>query len=85
MLVDLGLPGIDGYEVARRIRNAPQLQGVVLVALSGYGDETARQRTREAGFRHHLVKPLALSTLQQLLREVAGALPERTAPRDSPH
>jgi signal transduction histidine kinase len=67
VFLDLGLPGVDGYEVARRIRRQPQTQGTVLVALTGWGQEDARRRSREAGFDHHLVKPVDLEALRALL------------------
>lgn len=53
-LIDLGLPGLDGYEVARRLRALPSLQATVLVALSGYGRDEDRRRAQAAGFDHHL-------------------------------
>ena len=55
VLLDIGLPGRDGYEVARRIRQQPRLKDVVLIAITGYGKETDRQRSQGAGFDHHLV------------------------------
>jgi PAS domain S-box-containing protein len=58
VLLDIGLPGIDGYEVARRLRADKRSQGMVLVALTGYGQEEDRRRARDAGFDHHLVKPI---------------------------
>ena len=57
VLLDIGMPGMDGYEVARRLRQLPGLAGVVLVALTGWGQEQDRQRSKEAGFDHHLTKP----------------------------
>ena len=71
MLLDIGLPGLDGYEVAKRIRQLPSLKDVVLVALTGYGQDTDRQRSSLAGFNHHLVKPARLEQLQEILRTVA--------------
>jgi CheY-like chemotaxis protein len=67
VLSDIGLPGIDGYEVARRIRQAPGLEGTLLVALTGYGGEEERRRGREAGFDHYLVKPADLADLRRVL------------------
>jgi CheY-like chemotaxis protein/nitrogen-specific signal transduction histidine kinase len=58
VLLDIGLPGMDGYEVGRRLKAATGSEGIVLVALTGYGREEDRQRAREAGFDHHLVKPI---------------------------
>ena len=64
VLVDLGLPGISGYEVARRLRKHPQLQDVCIVAQTGWGDTNDRRRTKEAGFDHHLFHPLAPEELR---------------------
>ena len=64
MLVDVGLPGMDGYEVARRVREDRGLGGVLLVALTGHGREEDRHRALEAGFDHHLVKPVSPEVLQ---------------------
>ena len=64
---DIGLPTIDGYEVARRVRQQPDLNGIKLIALTGWGQDQDKQRTREAGFDHHLVKPVAVKTLRELL------------------
>jgi signal transduction histidine kinase len=64
---DIGLPGIDGYEVARRILREPGLEKTVLVALTGYGGEDDKRRAREAGFRHFLVKPADPDALQRVL------------------
>ncbi len=60
VLMDIGLPGIDGYEVARRLRGDPALgSGIaLLVAVTGYAEDDARRRSQEAGFDHHLVKPV---------------------------
>ena len=58
VLLDIGLPGLDGYEVARRLRAVPGSERLLLIALTGYGQESDRRRSIEAGFDHHLVKPL---------------------------
>ena len=58
VLLDIGLPGMDGYEVARSIRKQPGMGSMVLIALTGYGQDEDRRRSREAGFDHHLVKPV---------------------------
>ena len=68
MLVDIGLPGIDGYEVARRIRCDPALQCVVLVAFTGYGRD--EHRALAVGFDHHLVKPVNPDALQGLVADL---------------
>jgi CheY-like chemotaxis protein len=67
VLLDIGMPGMDGYEVARRARRQPGLKDVTLIALTGWGQEEDRRRCREAGFDHHLVKPVDLEALQALL------------------
>ncbi len=72
VLLDIGLPGMDGYEVAKRIRQQPALQNVVLVAISGYGQDTDRQRSQEAGFHAHLVKPADFGKVQQILATVSA-------------
>jgi signal transduction histidine kinase/CheY-like chemotaxis protein len=70
ILLDIGMPGMDGYEVARRIRQQPKLENVVLAALTGWGQEGDRQRTAEAGFDHHLVKPVEPAVLQKLVAQL---------------
>ncbi|HWB11450.1 MAG TPA: ATP-binding protein [Pirellulales bacterium] len=65
--IDLGMPKMDGYEVARAFRAHATLQNVTLVALTGWGQPEDRQRTAEAGFHHHLVKPVDLKTLRHFL------------------
>ena len=72
VLLDLGMPGMDGFEVARRIRADRTLDGLKLVALTGWGQHQDRQRTRDAGFDHHLVKPADPKALRALLDAVAG-------------
>ena len=70
ILLDLGLPGMSGYDVARRIRESTELRGVTLVALTGWGQEEDRRRTREAGFDHHMVKPADPDELDRIVRGV---------------
>jgi PAS domain S-box-containing protein len=67
VLLDIGLPGVDGYEVARRIRALPDLQTVRLVAITGYGQDADKARARAAGFAEHLVKPVEFAALQCIL------------------
>ncbi len=67
VLLDLGMPGMNGLEVARRMREDERLAGLRLVALTGWGQSEDRRRTKEAGFDHHLVKPADLDTLQSIL------------------
>lgn len=71
VLLDIGLPGLNGYEVAKRIRQHPELKNIVLVALTGYGQESDRQSSLQAGFNHHLVKPARLEQLQKILAIVS--------------
>ena len=71
VLLDIGLPGFDGFEVAKRMRQQPRLQGVVLVAMTGYGQAADRQRSHEAGFDHHLVKPADFDAVQNILATVS--------------
>jgi PAS domain S-box-containing protein len=67
MLLDIGLPRLNGYEVCRRIREEPWGKDVVLVALTGWGQEEDRQRSREAGFNTHMVKPVDHDVLMKLI------------------
>jgi PAS domain S-box-containing protein len=67
VLMDLGMPGMDGCEVARRIRQDPEFQNVLLIAMTGWGQEEDRRRSSEAGFDHHLVKPVDIKALKGLL------------------
>jgi CheY-like chemotaxis protein len=67
VLLDIGLPRIDGFEVARRLRQEHPDHPMLLVALTGYGQERDLVRIRDAGFDHHILKPLRLETLEQLL------------------
>ena len=71
VLLDIGLPGLNGFEVARLIRQQPLLKNVVLVALTGYGLEADRQRSQEAGFDHHLVKPADFDEIDKILASLS--------------
>jgi signal transduction histidine kinase/integral membrane sensor domain MASE1/ActR/RegA family two-component response regulator len=70
VLLDIGLPGLDGYEVARRLRAQADREGTLLVAVSGYAQEADRRRACEAGFDHHLVKPVRIGELDRILADV---------------
>jgi len=70
VLLDIGLPGIDGFEVAKRLRQLPDLGSVVLVAITGYGQVIDKKRSQEAGFDHHLVKPANFGKVLQILATV---------------
>jgi CheY-like chemotaxis protein len=72
VLMDIGLPKLNGYEAARRMRALPGLRDALIVALTGWGQGEDRRRSREAGFDHHLVKPVALDDLQNVLAQPAG-------------
>jgi len=69
VFLDIGMPGMDGYEVARRIREIPGLAKVVLAALTGWGQQEDRRRTAEASFDHHLVKPPELQAVENILQD----------------
>jgi CheY-like chemotaxis protein len=71
--LDIGLPGMDGLELARRLRALPGLRTVKLVAITGYGRPADLARSREAGFDHHLVKPVESGRLERLLEGLFGA------------
>jgi CheY-like chemotaxis protein len=72
-LVDLGLPGLDGFEVARQLRAADERRTMLLVAVTGYGRDEDRVRSREAGFDHHLVKPVDPEALHGILLQESSA------------
>ncbi len=80
MLVDIGLPGIDGYEVARRVRQDARLQHILLVALTGYGQEEDRERTRTAGFDHHVTKPVEPDALNRIVTALPRAKSQHLPP-----
>jgi len=67
ILLDIGLPGMNGYEVARRLRKEPGFEQTVLIALTGYGQDEDRQKSKEAGFDHHLTKPVEPEALSSLI------------------
>jgi signal transduction histidine kinase len=72
VFLDIGMPGMDGHEVARRIRQQPASEGVKLIALTGWGQEEDRRRSRGAGFDYHLIKPADLGALRALLGSFEG-------------
>ena len=79
-LLDIGMPGMDGYEVARRLRANPDFQGLLLVALTGWGQEADRRRSEEAGFDRHLIKPVD----PEVVRELLADLRPHSEPADPP-
>jgi len=70
VLLDIGLPEMDGYEVARRLRQQAELRHTKLIAVTGYGQDADRQRSQEAGFDFHLIKPVDSDVLQELLESL---------------
>jgi CheY-like chemotaxis protein len=80
MLLDIGMPGMDGYEVARRLRDLPNGSAVRLIALTGWSQPQDRERTRAAGFDHHLSKPVDIGALQALLEGDAPGIVDRPPP-----
>lgn len=84
VFLDIGMPAMDGCEVARRIRQHKVLDGAFLVAVTGYGREEDRARTHAAGFDVHLLKPVDLDHLKLLLRRRPHPAPRpKSAPRES--
>jgi CheY-like chemotaxis protein len=71
VLLDIGLPGLDGYQVARRLREEIGLDHALLVAMTGYGQPEDRRRSLEAGIHHHFVKPVEPLVLRNLLAGLA--------------
>jgi CheY-like chemotaxis protein len=71
-LLDIGMPGLDGYEVARLIRSKPWGAGIVLIALTGWGEEEDRRLAMEAGFDRHLLKPVDIAPLREALAVADG-------------
>jgi CheY-like chemotaxis protein len=78
--LDIGMPGLNGYELARRLRQHEETRDTVLVAVTGWGQDKDRQRARNAGFDHHLVKPVDVNQLQQVLNRSADELRPPPAP-----
>jgi PAS domain S-box-containing protein len=72
VLLDIGLPGLDGYEVARRLREHEAFKATPLIAMTGYGQDADKERSKQAGFDYHLVKPIEPEKLQTLLVNSAG-------------
>jgi len=87
-ILDVGMPHVDGYELARRIRRQPWGASVCLVALTGWGTEKDRRRSQDAGFDHHLVKPATPESLEEICiaapRRVAASAPATPPPAGTP-
>jgi signal transduction histidine kinase/ActR/RegA family two-component response regulator len=79
VLADLGMPRMNGYDLARALRRMPALRDCILIAISGYGQQADMQRSREAGFVRHLVKPVELETLKAILGTLGGPFPDSGA------
>lgn len=84
VISDIAMPHMDGFQLAKRVRETPEFNGVTLVALTGYGQESDRLQAHEAGFDFHLVKPVGLAALQELLA-CLPASPAADAPRELPY
>jgi CheY-like chemotaxis protein len=74
LLLDIGMPGMDGYEVARRIRQEPWGRELLLIAMTGWGQERDKARAMEAGFDAHLTKPIDFQVLDRLLAAPAKSV-----------
>jgi CheY-like chemotaxis protein len=83
-VIDVGLPGIDGFEVAKRVRSEPSTNHVTLIAITGYGQQSDRTRALASGFDAHLVKPVKFEQLAQLLMKPEPRVgePDLVADRD---
>jgi PAS domain S-box-containing protein len=79
VLLDIGMPGMDGHEVARRIRRLPEYRNVLLIAMTGWGQDEDRRRSTEAGFDYHLIKPADVGALETLLVSSDRSAPMRPA------
>ncbi len=73
LLLDIGLPGMDGYELARRLKACRLPDNALLIAVTGYGQESDKKRSADAGFTHHLVKPIDPEALEATLRMAAAS------------
>ena len=78
VLCDVSMPGMSGLEVARRLRQDLGLRDALLVAVTGYGQEEDMRRSQEAGFNAHMVKPIGLDALQELLSRATSPAPRLT-------
>ncbi|WP_437876763.1 hybrid sensor histidine kinase/response regulator [Sorangium sp. So ce513] len=79
VLLDIGMPGMTGHDVARTLRSTPGLEGISLFAMTGYGQESDRRATQEAGFDEHLVKPISVDVLKQHVADIAARARARGA------
>ena len=79
VFLDIAMPELDGYEVARRLRESSETAATVLVALTGYGQESDRRRAIEAGFNYHIVKPPNMDALERIVLVVPASVPSLTS------
>ncbi len=84
VLLDIGMPGIDGYEVARRLRQMTSLKSALIIAQTGWGQENDRRRSTEAGFDHHFTKPIDCTALEKLLASMPRNQPARSGSQAVP-
>ena len=71
VLLDIGLSGVNGYDVCKRMHELPELKDTVFVAQTGWGQEEHRRHSKEAGFDHHLVKPVSMDDLKIILQRTS--------------
>ncbi len=74
MMLDIGLPGMSGYDLCQYLKKDPKLSKTVFIAQTGWGESEHRRLTAEAGFDHHMVKPLHLETLESLLKDIKAQM-----------
>jgi CheY-like chemotaxis protein len=79
IFLDIGMPGMDGYEVVRRIRSVPEIAGTAVIAWTGFGEDEDRRRAEHIGFDRYLVKPVDVRTLRAVLAEFSPKVPPPTA------
>jgi two-component system, OmpR family, response regulator len=72
VILDIGLPGMSGFEVAKALRLRPATEKALMIALTGYGADSDRQKTQEAGFDHHLVKPVSFTAVETVIANRFG-------------
>jgi two-component system OmpR family response regulator len=72
VILDIGLPGMNGFEIARELRTREATRNVLMIALTGYGDASDRRQAHEAGFDHHLVKPVSFTTIENMIIDRFG-------------
>jgi CheY-like chemotaxis protein len=84
-LLDIGMPGLDGFELGRRIRSHEEFRDVTLIALSGWGTEEDKRRSLEAGFNYHLIKPPDVEALKALIASLGARPARRSRARPSRH